>query len=148
MPVTLHPVDRAAWEADAQAQLDLARIYADAPSERLPAPVDAFIHGHLADGHRFLCARFNDRLIGAVAQRDDGEAWWLSHFCIRKPTRRRGVGTRLLTLVGQAAQAEERALRAELGQLRLADQVLLVRLGFRLEQHESFHELLMPERSQ
>jgi GNAT superfamily N-acetyltransferase len=145
MPVTLHPVDRAAWEADAQAQLDLARIYADAPSERLPAPVDAFIHDHLAHGHRFLCARFNDRLIGAVAQRDDGEAWWLSHFCIRKPTRRRGVGTRLLTLVGQAARAEEKGLRAELGQLQLADQVLLVRLGFRLEQHESFHELLMPE---
>ncbi|WP_416139031.1 acetyl-CoA sensor PanZ family protein [Halomonas sp. HK25] len=145
MPVTLHPVDRAAWEADAQAQLDLARIYADAPSERLPAPVDAFIQGHLADGHRFLCARFNDRLIGAVAQRDDGVAWWLSHFCIRKPTRRRGVGTRLLTLVGRAAQAESKVLRAELSQLQLADQVLLTRLGYRLEHHSDFYELLMPE---
>ncbi|WP_404295716.1 acetyl-CoA sensor PanZ family protein [Halomonas sp.] len=148
MPVTLHSVDRAAWEADAQAQLDLARIYSDAPSERLPAPVGTFIHSHLGDGHRFLCARFNDRLIGAVAQRDDGSAWWLSHFCVRKPTRRRGVGTRLLTLVGHAAQAESRALRAELSQLQLADQVLLTRLGYRLEQHSGFYELMMQERSQ
>ncbi len=148
MPVTLHPVDRTAWEEDAQAQLDLARIYADAPSERLPVPVDAFIQGHLSDGHRFLCARFNERLIGAVAQRDDGEAWWLSHFCVRKPTRRRGVGTRLLTLVGQAAQAERRALRAELSQLQLADQVLLTRLGYRLLQHSGFYELLMVEGGQ
>jgi len=148
MPVTLHPVDRAAWEADAQAQVDLARIYADAPSERLPASVDDFIQSHLAGGHRFLCARFNDRLIGAVAQRDDGSAWWLSHFCIRKPTRRRGVGTRLLTLVGQAAQVENRALRAELSQLQLADQVLLTRLGYRLEQHSGFYELLMLEGGQ
>ena len=97
MPVTLHPVDRVAWEADAQARTDLARIYADAPAERLPAPVDAFIEQHLAAGHAFLCARFNDRLIGAVARRDDGTAWWLSHFCVRKPTRRRGVGTRRIS---------------------------------------------------
>ncbi len=90
MPVTLHPVDRDAWEADAQARTDLARIYADAPAERLPAPADAFIEGHLTAGGAFLCARFNDRLIGAVALRDDGKAWWLSHFCVRKPTRRRG----------------------------------------------------------
>ncbi len=145
MPVTLHPVDRAAWEADAQAQLDLARIYADAPSECLPAPVGAFIQDHLSDGHRFLCASFNDRLIGSVAQRDDGSAWWLSHLCVRKTTRRRGVGTRLLTLVGQAAQAESRALRAELSHLQLADQVLLTRLGYRLQQHSGFYELLMAE---
>ncbi len=145
MPVTLHPVDRAAWEADAQARLDLSRIYADAPAERLPAPEDTFIQEHLAGGGRFLCALFNDRLIGAVALRDDGEAWWLSHFCIRKPTRRRGVGTRLLTLVGQAAHAAGRPLRAELDQLQMADQVLLVRLGYRLEQRDGFHELRLPE---
>ena len=30
---------------------------------------DAFIEQHLAAGHAFLCARFNDRLIGAVAKR-------------------------------------------------------------------------------
>jgi ribosomal protein S18 acetylase RimI-like enzyme len=144
MPVTLHPVDRAAWEADAQAQLDLARIYADAPQERLPAPVDAFVQNHLTAGHTFLCARFNERLIGAVAQRDDGEAWWLSHFCVRKTTRRRGVGTRLMTLVGQAASAQGRSLRAEVTQLQMADQVLLSRLGFRFEREGDYFEFILP----
>ncbi|QTF93126.1 acetyl-CoA sensor PanZ family protein [Halomonas sp. BM-2019] len=144
MPVTLHPVDRVAWEADAQAQLDLARIYADAPRERLPAPVGAFIQAHLAAGHRFLCARFNERLIGAVAQRDDSEAWWISHFCVRKTTRRRGVGTRLMTLVGQAASAQGRALRAELDQLQMADQVLLTRLGYRFEREGDYFEFILP----
>ena len=144
MPVTLHPVDRDAWEADAQAQLDLARIYADAPPERLPAAVEAFIQDHLGAGHIFLCARFNERLIGAVAQRDDGEAWWLSHFCIRKPTRRRGVGTRLLTLVGQAASAQSRPLRAKANQLQMADQVLLSRLGYRLTREGDYYEFILP----
>ncbi|WP_254276473.1 acetyl-CoA sensor PanZ family protein [Halomonas sp. 3H] len=142
MPVTLHHVDRAAWEADAQAQVDLARIYADAPQERLPAAVDAFIDGHLAAGHAFLCARFNDRLLGAVAVRDDGVAWWLSHFCVRKPTRRRGVGSRLLLLVGAAAGAEGRPLRAEAAQLQMADQVLLSRLGFRVTRDGDHYELV------
>lgn len=144
MPVTLHPVDRAAWEADAQAQLDLSRIYADAPAERLPDLPSAFVKAHLLADGRFLCARFNDRLIGAVAQRDDGEAWWLSHCCIRKPTRRRGVGTRLLALVCQAAHEAGKPLRAEQDQLKMADQVLLARLGCRLEQRDGFHELLFP----
>ena len=144
MPVTLHCVDRDAWEADAQAQLDLPRIYADAPSERLPAPVEDFIQGHLSAGHTVLCARFNERLIGAVAQRDDGEAWWLSHFCIRKPTRRRGVGTRLLTLVGQAASAQSRPLRAKASQLQMADQVLLSRLGYQLTREGDYYEFILP----
>ncbi|WP_373183768.1 acetyl-CoA sensor PanZ family protein [Halomonas campaniensis] len=142
MPVTLHHVDRAAWEADAQAQVDLARIYADAPQERLPAAVDVFIDDHLAAGHAFLCARFNDRLLGAVAVRDDGVAWWLSHFCVRKPTRRRGVGSRLLLLVGAAAGAEGRPLRAEAAQLQMADQVLLSRLGFRVTRDGDHYELV------
>ncbi len=144
MPVTLHPVDRAAWEADAQARSDLARIYADAPAERLPAPVDAFIDGHLAAGHAFLCARFNDRLLGAVAVRDDGVAWWLSHFCVRKPTRRRGVGSRLLALVSESANAEGKPLRAEAAQLQMADQVLLSRLGYRLTRDGDHYELILP----
>lgn len=142
MPVTLHHVDRAAWEADAQVQVDLARIYADAPQERLPSAVDAFIDDHLAAGHAFLCARFNDRLLGAVAVRDDGVAWWLSHFCVRKPTRRRGVGSRLLLLVGEAAGAKGRPLRAEAAQLQMADQVLLSRLGFRVTRDGDHYELV------
>lgn len=140
MPVTLHTVDHASWETDAQVRLDLTRIYADAPTERLAMPVETFISQHLAVGS-FLCARFNDRLLGAVAVRDDQEAWWLSHLCVRKPTRRRGVGSRLLALVGEEAAARRRLLRVAASQLPMADQVLLSRLGYRMTQTGDYFEL-------
>lgn len=132
MTVTLHPVDLGAWEADAPARTDLARIYADAPPERLPLPVDDFIHGHLMAGHFFFTARFNERLLAAVAVRDDPGVWWLSHFCVRKTSRRRGVGSRLLALISHAAIVEGRRICAPASQLLLADQLLLSRLGYRL----------------
>ena len=36
MPVTLHHVDQARWEAEEQVRIDLVRIYEDAPQERMP----------------------------------------------------------------------------------------------------------------
>ncbi|WP_163559743.1 acetyl-CoA sensor PanZ family protein [Halomonas sp. NO4] len=144
MPVTLYFVDQAAWEADAQVQQDLQRIYADAPAERLPVPVDEFVHDHLGAGNFFGCARFNDRLLGAVAIRPDAEAWWLSELCVRKTTRRRGVGSRLLALVSSAAHEQGRQLRAPASQLPLADQLLLSRLGYRLHDTGDYFELDTP----
>ncbi|QFU03100.1 Acetyltransferase, GNAT family [Halomonas sp. THAF5a] len=141
MPVTLQQVDQDAWEADAQIRLDLARIFTDAPPERLPLPVDDFIREHLAGGHLFSCARFNDRLLGAVAVKLDQNAWWLSNLCVRKTTRRRGVGSRLLALVSEAAHAEGRRLFAVSSQLPMADQLLLSRLGYRLTQDGDYFEL-------
>lgn len=146
MPVTLQQVDQAAWEADAQVRLDLARIYADAPAERLPLPVDDYIRDHLASGHLFSCARFNDRLLGAVAVKPDQDAWWLSNLCVRKTTRRRGVGSRLLALVGESALVEGRKLRAPSSQLPVADQMLLARLGYRLTHAGDYFELNLPGR--
>lgn len=144
MPVTLHAVDKAVWDADAQVRTDLARIYADAPQQRLAQPVDDFIREYLTADRSFLCARFNDRLLGAVAVRDAEGAWWLSHLCVRKLTRRRGVGSRLLTLVGKAAAAQGRALRVMSSQLPMVDQVLLSRLGYRLTQTGDYFELNLP----
>ncbi|KAA0009829.1 PanM family protein [Billgrantia pellis] len=131
MPVTLHLVDKSVWASDAQARHDLARIYADAPAERLVMPVDSFLQEHLEDGHFFGCARFNDRLLGAVAVKADAQAWWLSELCVRRATRRRGVGSRLLALVAKAAHARGLELRAPASQLPVADQLLLSRLGYR-----------------
>lgn len=141
MPVTLQQVDKTAWEADAQVRLDLARIYADAPTERLPLPVDDFIRDHLASGHLFSCARFNDRLLGAVAVKPDQHIWWLSNLCVRRTTRRRGVGSRLLALVSETAHAEGCRLFADSSQLPVADQMLLTRLGYRLTQGGDYFEL-------
>ena len=141
MPVTLQQVDQDAWEADAQIRLDLIRIFTDAPPERLPLPAEEYILDHLASGHLFSCARFNDRLLGAVAVKLDQDAWWLSNLCVRKTTRRRGVGSRLMALVSEAAQAEGRRLYADSSDLAVADQMLLSRLGYRLTQDGDYFEL-------
>jgi len=133
MPVTLHHVDQARWEADEQVRLDLKRIYQDAPKERMPTPtVEPFIEHHFAGQHFFACALFNDRLLGAVAvQEGEDRAWWLSELCVRKTTRRRGVGSRLMAMLGEQAKQEGRVLRIETSSLPLADRVLLSKLGYR-----------------
>jgi len=146
MPVTLQHVDQAAWETDAQVRLDLARIYADAPDERLPLPADDFIRDHLANGHWFSCARFNDRLLGAVAVKHEQDAWWLSNLCVRKTTRRRGVGSRLLALISETAHAGGGRLYADSSQLPVADQMLLARLGYRLTKGGDYFELDLSSR--
>ncbi|MGO2243013.1 MAG: acetyl-CoA sensor PanZ family protein [Halomonas sp.] len=133
MPVTLHHVDQARWEADEQVRLDLVRIYQDAPQERIPTPtVEPFIDAHFNGRHFFACALFNDRLLGAVAiQEGTDRAWWLSELCVRTTTRRRGVGSRLMALLGEQAKQEGRVLRIETSSLPLADRVLLSKLGYR-----------------
>ncbi|GHC15223.1 GNAT family N-acetyltransferase [Aidingimonas halophila] len=132
MPVTLYRVDHATWAADSQVAYDLIRIYADAPDYRLPQPAGEFVENHLQMGGLFYCAQFNARLIGAVAVRVDESAWWLSHVCVRKATRRRGVGSRMLSLVAEAAASDGRVLRVHAASLMMGDQLLLSRLGYRL----------------
>ncbi|PMR77225.1 acetyl-CoA sensor PanZ family protein [Billgrantia endophytica] len=144
MPVTLHHVDQAAWASDMQVRHDLQRIYADAPVERLSVPVDEFIRSHLDAGDFFSCARFNDRLLGAVAVRSDAQAWWLLELCVRKTTRRRGVGSRLLALVSSSARSQGLELRVPASQLPLPDQLLLSRLGYRLHATGDYFELAPP----
>lgn len=141
MPVTLHTVDHACWTEDAQAARDLSRIYADAPLERLPSPADEFIRHHLSQGGVFCCARFNDRLLGAVAVQREHEAWWLSHFCVRETTRRRGVGSRLVALVGESARNEGCVLRVAASSTVVGDQLLLSRLGYRSVEGGRYFEL-------
>ncbi|MDW5378391.1 acetyl-CoA sensor PanZ family protein [Halomonas sp. HP20-15] len=142
MPVTLEQLDHARWTADAQAGADLSRIYQDASPELLPLPAEEFVRGHLESGGEFCCARFNGRLLAAVSMRREPGAWWLSHFCVREATRRRGVGSRLMALV--AAAAGDTALRIEADQLPLESQLLLVRLGYRLEENGAYFELMTP----
>lgn len=141
MPVTLQLINQPVWNADSQVRHDLQRIYAEAPAERLQMPVDAFLTGHLKAGHLFGCARFNDRFLGAVAVTIDAQAWWLSHLCVRQATRRRGVGARLLTLIGDAASADGRELRASAIPQASSEQRLLTRLGYRPHASGSYLQL-------
>lgn len=141
MPVILEEIDHTRWAEDAQAGVDLSRIYHDAPVERLPVNADDFIRERLEAGDVFCCALFNDRLLGAVCVHKDQHAWWLSHFCVRKITRRRGVGSRLLSLVAEAAKSQGYVLRVEMTQLHMEDQLMLARLGYRLRTNSPYFEL-------
>jgi GNAT superfamily N-acetyltransferase len=91
---------------------DLAKIYADAPEWLLTpyASAEALIAAALADGS-LIAGRFNDRLLGAALLQRSDDAWRLSHLCVRKLTRKRGVGRRLLEETQRQASEAGRPLR-------------------------------------
>ena len=140
MPVTLQEIDRAQWETDSQVAQDLARIYRDAPAERLPAPVDRFIEAHFDQGGTFCCALFNARRLGAVAVLREKGVWWVSHFCVRAETRHRGVGSRLLMLIAERARDEACTPRVPSTVLMMGDQLLLTRLGYHPAADGAYYE--------
>ncbi|BCY04288.1 aspartate 1-decarboxylase autocleavage activator PanM [Stutzerimonas stutzeri] len=91
---------------------DLAKIYADAP-DWLLAPyssADTLIAAALADGS-LIAGRFNDRLLGAALLQRGDDAWRLSRLCVRKLTRKRGVGRRLLEETQRQASEAGKPLR-------------------------------------
>lgn len=110
MPVYVESVT----QPSSQDRSDLAKIYADAPEWLLAPYADAtaLIAAGLADGC-LVAGRFNDRLLGAALLKRGAETWQLSHLCVRKVTRKRGVGKRILE--ESARQAQEAG-----AQLRLA----------------------------
>ncbi|WP_227367368.1 acetyl-CoA sensor PanZ family protein [Halomonas sp. M20] len=141
MAVMLTEVDHACWEAQAQVKIDLSRIYHDAPSERLPQNANTFVQSHLNGGGVFYCALFDDRLLAAVSVQKEADTWWLAYFCVRKSMRRRGIGSRLMALIAEAAREQSNTLRVEATQLQLEDQLLLTRLGYRPKAGGVYFEL-------
>ncbi|AHL77316.1 acetyltransferase [Stutzerimonas stutzeri] len=93
MPVFVETVT----EPSQQDRIDLMKIYADAPHWLLAPYADAaaLIEAGLAD-RSLIAGRFNDRLLGAALLQRGAPHWRLSHLCVRKITRRRGVGKRIL----------------------------------------------------
>ena len=66
----------------------------------------------MAEGS-LVAGRFNDHLLGAALLRRNTPHWQLSHLCVRKITRKRGVGRRIID--------EARRMATEAGQdLQLA----------------------------
>ena len=143
MPVTLYRVDRDVWDADEQVRIDLTRIYADAPEDRIQLPPGTYVTGQLERGF-FWTARFNERLLGAVAVSQGDDRWHMRDLCVRKTTRRRGVGSRLLALISAAANQEGMKLSVAASQLTLADQMLLKRLGYQLTRSSDDFQLDLP----
>jgi ribosomal protein S18 acetylase RimI-like enzyme len=125
MPIIVEPLN----EATSQDQQDLQKIYRDAPDWLFtPFAGDSqLIDACLQDGS-LIAGRFNDRLLGAARLQRQAHAWHLSHLCVRKITRRRGVAERLvreaqnmaaqsgatLRLLSPAGHLESRALAAKL----------------------------------
>lgn len=125
MPIIVEPLR----DPTPQDQQDLQKIYRDAP-DWLFAPFCAeaqLIQDCLQDGS-LIAGRFNDRLLGAARLQRHQGVWHLSHICVRKITRRRGVAERLvceaqkmasqadatLHLLAPAGHLEAQALAAKL----------------------------------
>ncbi len=100
MPIVTDELHSATY----QDQQDLQKIYRDAPPELFAPFVDApaLIEAGLSD-NTLIAARFNDRLLGAAVVQRNNPVWLLSHLCVRKLTRRRGVAERLIVDAGKLA---------------------------------------------
>jgi len=130
MPVIVQTLEDASY----QDQQDLQKIYRDAP-EWLFSPFSGavdLIENALAEGS-FIAGRFNDRLLGAARLQRHRDVWYLSHLCVRKVTRRRGVAERMVNQAQKmASQAgAELRLRAPAGHLEA--QAIAARLQVPLE---------------
>ena len=130
MPIAVQALNDASY----QDQQDLQKIYRDAP-QWLFAPYsgDAQLIENSLDDSSLIAGRFNDRLLGAARLTRQDRVWYLSHLCVRKVTRRRGVAERL---VNQAQKMASQAgaqlrLRAPAGHLEI--QALAIKLQVPLD---------------
>ena len=121
-------------QPSAQDRSDLAKVYADAPAWLLAphADADALIAAGIASG-RLIAGRFNDRLLGAALLHRGADCWHLSHLCVRKVTRRRGVATRLLDEAQRMAREAGKPLRLRAPKDHLESQALAARTGLPLD---------------
>ncbi len=137
MPVLLTIVNDKTDQAHIE---QLEKIYTDAQPERLAQlpninSAKSFVDTILqSPDHSFYCGLFNDRLIAAIAISQQSNAWQISHLCVRSITRRRGVGSRLLTLVIEAAKANNMATQVSTSALMAQDHIILQRMGYTLSE--------------
>ncbi len=115
--------------------LDLRKIYADAPDWLLSPHGDgeALVAAGLASG-QLIAGRFNDRLLGAAVLSRGEDGWILSHLCVRRITRGRGVARRLLDEARRMAGDNGQALHLAGPADRLECQALAARFELPLIQ--------------
>ena len=130
MPVIVETVSA----PSAQDRSDLEKIYADAPDWLLPPFADAaeLIGQAIARG-QLLAGRFNDRLLGAALLENGEDHWRLSHLCVRKVTRQRGVGRRLVDEATRLAREAGKPLHLAAPRDHLETQALAARLHLPLD---------------
>ncbi|MGF6284508.1 acetyl-CoA sensor PanZ family protein [Pseudomonas silensiensis] len=131
MPIIVEPLNEATY----QDQLDLQKIYRDAP-DWLFAPFAAdfqLIEACLLDGS-LIAGRFNDRLLGAARLQRHSDVWHLSQLCVRKITRRRGVAERLVNEAQKMASQSGATLRLLAPAGHLEVQALAAKLKMPLDE--------------
>ncbi|MBB1518951.1 acetyl-CoA sensor PanZ family protein [Aquipseudomonas guryensis] len=130
MPVFVEIVTR----PSAQDHTDLTKVYADAPDWLLTpyASADALIAGGIGEG-RLIAGRFNDRLLGAALLSRGDDCWRLSHLCVRKVTRKRGVARRILDEAQRMAREAGKPLRLAAPKDHLESQALAARTSLPLD---------------
>ena len=130
MPVLLEEIN----EPTDQDLIDLQKIYHDAPDWLLAPFVsrEALIDSSLAE-RRFIAGRFNDRLLAAALIEKSQNHWCLSHLCVRRVTRQRGVARRLLTEAQRLAREAGKPLHLAAPDGHLESQALAAKTGLPLE---------------
>lgn len=113
---------------------DLAKIFADAPAWLLTphASAEAMI-GHALTEGTLIAGRFNGRLLGAGLVHRGTDHWQLSHLCVRRITRRRGVGKRILDESQRMASEAGKTLRLAAVSGQLDPQALAARARLPLD---------------
>ena len=131
MPIIVELLNQATY----QDQQDLQKIYRDAP-DWLFAPFTGdmqLIEDCLQDG-ALIAGRFNDRLLGAARLQQHQDVWHLSHLCVRKITRRRGVAERLVNEAQKKASQSGATLRLLAPAGHLEAQALAAKLKVPLDE--------------
>lgn len=130
MPIVVESLNEPSY----QDQQDLQKIYHDAPHWLL-APFNdqaQLIERSLRDGS-LIAGRFNDRLLGAACLHRQQDIWQLSHLCVRKITRRRGVAERLVSEAQKMAEHAGAKLHLQAPAGHLEAQALAAKLKLPLD---------------
>ncbi len=131
MPIIVELLNQATY----QDQQDLQKIYRDAP-DWLFSPFTGemqLFEDCLQDGS-LIAGRFNDRLLGAARLQQHHDVWHLSHLCVRKITRRRGVAERLVNEAQKMASQSGATLRLLAPAGHLEAQALAAKLKVPLDE--------------
>lgn len=130
MPVLVEIVSR----PSVQDHADLGKVYADAPEWLLTpyASTDALLADGIGGG-RLIAGRLDGRLLGAALLERGETHWRLSHLCVRKPERKRGVGRRILDEARRMARVVGKPLHLAAPRDHLESQALAARSSLPLD---------------
>lgn len=133
MPVLLehiHQPTDADWN-------DIEKIHQDTADSGLTLNRNA-LESWLTDGGWLMAGRFNDRLVGVVLAKNNGQQIELSHAGVRKLTQKRGVMHQLLHFICDWSQQQQKTLVIETANQNL--QQSLQKRGFIISNGSCYYQ--------